>query len=235
MRGREPINRRAGCAGSRHTAGFTLLEVLVAVVLLGLLSVALFAAVRVGARGWWTAEQRSAATEDATTLQDVLRRMIASAKPVFASADPADAAVAFDGTAQSLGLVGTLPDAIAPGLQGQQRLFLARHDGAAMLMLAWRLDLPAADGGTLPEIIVPLLDHVSAVRFEYYGTSGAGSASGWTDTWSGRTTLPALVRLHVERDAGASGPWPDLVAAPVATVSNECRYTGLDAACHRTP
>jgi general secretion pathway protein J len=227
---------RAGIA----TRGFTLLEVLVAVTLLGLLSVALFGAVRVGAQGWRHAEQRGTATADAAAVQDMLRRMIASAKPVFASPDPTNAAVAFDGGPRALALIGMLPDAFAPtlqgqGLQGQQRLFLAQFGGTRTLMLAWRLDLPAADGGALPETLVPLVDHVRAVRFAYYGAPADGSAPGWTDSWADRATLPALVRVHLERDAGAPDAWPDLLVSPVATISTECRYTGFDAGCHRTP
>jgi general secretion pathway protein J len=222
---------RAGVA----TRGFTLLEVLVAVTLLGVLSVALFGAVRVGAQGWRHAEQRSAATADEAAVQDMLRRMIGSAKPVFASTDPTNAAVAFDGGPRALALIGLLPDAFAPGLQGQQRLFLAQFGGTRALMLAWRLDLPAADGAALPETLVPLVDHVRAVRFAYYGPPANGSAPEWTDSWADRTTLPALVRVHLERDAGAPDSWPDLLVSPVATISNECRYTGVDAGCHRTP
>jgi general secretion pathway protein J len=216
-------------------AGFTLLEVLVALTLLGVLCVALFGAVHVGAVGWRRAEQRSGAIEDAAAVQGVLQRMIVTARPVFASADPTDATVAFDGAASSLALIGRLPDAIAPGLQGQQRLFVAERDGQRTLMLAWRLDLPAADGGELPETTVALLDHVRAVRFAYYGPSEDGAAARWSDTWEARAALPVLVRLHIERETGETGAWPDVVAGPVATVSNECRYTGPDAACHRMP
>jgi general secretion pathway protein J len=228
----------AGRRGAQ--AGFTLLEVLVALTLLGVLCTALFGAVHVGAQGWRRAEQRSSEIEDAAAVQAVLQRMIATARPVFASADPTDATVAFDGAANSLALIGRLPDAIAPGLQGQQRLFLAERDGKRTLMLAWRLDLPAADGGELPETTVPLLDHVRAVRFAYFGppNDGAGedgAAARWSDTWAGRAALPVLVRMHIERDADDRGAWPDVVAGPVATVSNECRYTGPDAACHRMP
>jgi general secretion pathway protein J len=227
------------------SAGFTLLEVLVAITLLGLLSVGLFGSVRVGGQGWRRTEQHRAATADVIALQDVLRRMIAAAKPDFASADPADRTVAFDGEAQSLAFTATLPDAIAPGQQGRLRLFLARagatQAGATQagamqtLMLAWRLDVPASDGGSLPEKYVVLLDHVRGLRFAYCESSHGGAAFGCSDSWSGRDTLPALVRLHVERDSDAPGPWPDLVAAPLATVSSECSYAGLDPACHKTP
>jgi general secretion pathway protein J len=217
------------------SAGFTLLEVLVAVSLFGLLFAGLFSAVHVGGQGWRRAEQHRAATQDAAALQDVLRRMIATAKPVFASADPADRTVSFDGTTQSLHLIATLPDAIAPGQQGELRLFLAHADAGQTLTLAWRLDLPASDGGALPENVVPLLDHVRTLRFNYCGSAGGGAGSACSDSWTSRDALPALVRLHVERDSDAPGPWPDFVAAPVATVSSECVYAGLDSACHRTP
>jgi general secretion pathway protein J len=219
----------------RDDAGFTLLEILVAVTLLGLLSVALFGAVRAGAKGWGRAEQHIAASTDAAAVQDLLRRMIGSAKPVFASSDPSTAAVAFEGDARSLALIGTLPDALAPGLQGQQRVFLAQVGGTQSLMLSWRLDLPSADGGTLPETLVPLMDNVGTVRFAYYGPSGDGSTRGWSDTWSNRQTLPSLVRVHIESADKSLPPWQDLIAAPLATISNECRYTGLDAGCHRIP
>jgi len=222
-------------SGAHGSAGFTLLEVLVAITLLGLLSVGLFGAVHIGGQGWRRAERHSAATEDATAVQDVLLSLIAGAQPVFASADPADATVAFDGRPRSLTLVGPLPAAIAAGQQGQERLFLAASGDSRTLMLAWRLDLPAADGGTLPETVVPLLDHVQSIRFAYFVAAGHGEAEGWRDTWVGRHRLPALVRLQVDRDTGGAGPWPDLVAAPLATVSTECGYEGLDAACHRTP
>jgi general secretion pathway protein J len=219
----------------RDDAGFTLLEILVAVTLLGLLSIALFGAVNAGAKGWGRAERHAAASTDATAVRDLLRRMIISAKPVFASTDPSTATVAFEGDASSLVLIGTLPDALAPGLQGQQRIFLATVGGQRTLMLAWRLDLPSADGGTLPETLVPLLDHVGTVRFAYFGPSADGSTRGWSDTWSNRRALPSLVNVHIESADKTLPPWPDLIAAPVATISNECRYTGLDAGCHRIP
>jgi general secretion pathway protein J len=219
----------------RTASGFTLLEVLVAVTLLGLLSVALFGSVRVGAQGWRRAEQHSAANTDAAAVRQLLRRMIVSAKPAFASADPSDATVAFAGDARSLALIGTLPDALAPGLQGQQRLFVAQIGGARVLVLAWRLDLPASDGGALPETLVPVLDHVDAVRFAYYGAADGDSAPGWSDTWSHRRTLPMLLRVHIDRSGDGVEPWPDLVAAPLATVTDECRYVGRDAGCHRMP
>src|SRR5579863_8784532 len=99
-------NRRDADQGRRRAppgaAGFTLIEVLVVVTLLGLLMVAVFAAVRFGAQSWRRAEQHSAGTTYVAAVQDMLRRIIISAKPRFASADPTDAAIAFDDEADSL-------------------------------------------------------------------------------------------------------------------------------------
>ncbi|MBS0562837.1 MAG: prepilin-type N-terminal cleavage/methylation domain-containing protein, partial [Proteobacteria bacterium] len=76
--------RKDGRRGN-SAAGFTLLEVLVAVTLLGLLSVGLFDMVRVGVLGWRHVDERGAEAEDAAAVQDVLRRMIATARPAVAT------------------------------------------------------------------------------------------------------------------------------------------------------
>jgi general secretion pathway protein J len=227
------MSATAGAPASQR--GFTLLEVLVAVTLLALLSVGLFDTVRVGVMGWRHAERQQAAAEDSTAVQDVLRRMIAAARPVFVSPDLGNDTVAFSGGPRSLSLVGTLPDALAPGLQGQERLFLVRSGAGFTLMLAWRLDLPSPEGGAMPESVVPLLDHVADMRISYLGPSDDGSVVGWADSWLDRRRLPSLVRIRLRRDEGGPGPWPDLLAAPIATAATDCRFAVTDSACHRIP
>lgn len=208
---------------------FTLLEVMVAVTLLGLLSVGLFDMVRVGVLGWRHVDERGAEAEDAAAVQDVLRRMIDSARPAVATGN-GGTGLAFRGDAHSLDMIGELPDAIAPGLQGRERLFVARHGRSAALMLGWRLDLPGPGGGPSRETLVPLIENVAAVRFAYFGPPDDGGAAGWNDSWSGRTVLPGLVRIRVTyaADAGPRRPLPDFVAAPRATALIACHFDCLE-------
>ncbi len=67
--------------GPRHPVdqGFTLLELLVAITLLGLLMAALFGGLRLGARVWETGETRLDASARVQIVQDFLRQRLAEA------------------------------------------------------------------------------------------------------------------------------------------------------------
>src|SRR5262245_56778931 len=64
-------------------AGFSLVEVLVALVLLGLLSMALFSSVRFGVTAWQRGGERSDQIHTSMLVQDLLRRLIGQAYPLL--------------------------------------------------------------------------------------------------------------------------------------------------------
>ena len=109
-------------------AGFTLVELLVAVTLLALLTTLVFGAIKYGARAWAETDHRAVAAADLSAVQDVFRHAIGGAYPAFASADPTDREVAFDGAGEWLALVAPLPAAIASGVEAQQRFFVEGAD-----------------------------------------------------------------------------------------------------------
>ena len=74
---------------ARAGQGFTLLELLVAITLLGLLMAALLGGLRLGARVWETGEDRLDASARIQVVQDFLRQRLAEARGSEASASPA--------------------------------------------------------------------------------------------------------------------------------------------------
>ena len=80
-------------ARPRHPVdqGFTLLELLVAITLLGLLMAALFGGLRLGARVWETGETRLDASARVQIVQDFLRQRLAEALPLEAVVRAEDA------------------------------------------------------------------------------------------------------------------------------------------------
>jgi general secretion pathway protein J len=219
---------------TRDESGFTLVEILVAVALVGLLSTLIVAGLRLGAQAWTKAGQRSADAGDIDAVQDLVRYTIASAYPTYASADPTDRAVAFDGDRKSLALVAPLPAAIEAGVWARERFFVAQHGDAAALFMAWRLDLPASDEGTpLPESTVLLLDHVRAAHFDYFGPSDDREDRVWQESWTDRRFLPEMVRVHIERDDPHLQSWPELVSEPRATADPACLYDPVEIGCRR--
>jgi general secretion pathway protein J len=214
-------------------AGFTLVEILVAVALTGLLSSLIFGGIGFGARAWTKVERRTIEGADISVVQGVLRRTIAAAFPSFASSDPTDGSIAFDGDGVSLTLVAPLPAAIEAGVLARERFFVAQNGGAPALFMGWHLDLPSSDEGTPPaEETVLLLDHVRRVRFDYFGPPDDMQYPIWQEAWTGRLSLPQMVRVRIERDDSRLPPWPELVSQPRATTP-ACVYDPVDAGCRR--
>jgi general secretion pathway protein J len=215
-------------------AGFTLVELLIALTLVGLLATLVFGGVRLAARAWGRTDDRVAEAADRWAVANVLRDAITGAYPAFASPDPRDRTIAFDGEAISLTLLAPLPQAIAAGVTAEMRFYLAGEGASKTLVLGWRLDLPSAqNGGALPENRVALLDRVRRIDFAYFGADRPDDAPAWHQSWSEHTALPQLVRIDLERSDPALPAWPTLVAAPRATINTGCIFDPLTAGCRR--
>ena len=209
--------RRAGAAG------FTFVELLVALTLLGLLTMLVFGGVRLAARAWGRADERAADAADRWAVANVLRDAITAAYPAFASGDLQDRTIAFSGEAHALSLLAPLPRAVGAAVIAQMRFDLEGEGPSRTLVLGWRLDLPASEnGGPLPENRVVLLEAVHRLDFAYFGADAPDAPPLWHERWAGRTTLPRLVKVRLVRSGGALPDWSGIVAAPRAMISTAC-------------
>jgi general secretion pathway protein J len=223
------VNRRAGAAG------FTLVELLIALTLVGLLTTLVYGGLRLAAQAWSRVERQTADAADLGAVAEVLRHALSAAYPAYASAEPSDRAIAFDGEVDSVALVAPLPQAIAAGVPAQLRFFVVGDERPRTLVMGWRFDLPASDGdGPLPENRLVLLDHVRAIRFAYFGADAADDAPDWHPSWRARDRLPRLIRIHVERDRASLPDGPDITAEPMAAMNSGCRYDPAALGCRRT-
>ncbi len=214
-------------------AGFTLVEVLIALSLLGMLTVLSYAAIQFGNLSWLHVRAHRDRDEDRAAIRRVLGRSIAQAYPAFASADITDQTILFAGGAESLELVAPLPEALSPGLMAVERFGLSKGTGGDTLTMAWRLDLPAAKGGVLPARETILAEGAGAVRFSYFGRVNDQQAAQWSDTWQGMDHLPEMVRVQVWQQRVAGVPLVDFTVETEATVSVSCVYDPSDIVCRR--
>ncbi|KRG45553.1 general secretion pathway protein GspJ [Stenotrophomonas panacihumi] len=202
----------------RRAAGFTLIEVLLATVLLAAGLTLAFATLRsagtIGGRG----EAIAARSERMRTVEGFLRQRLSAALPVVMARDPSTKQPQrFIGEAQRMRFVADVPDYLGyggpylhdVGVEGQGA---ARH---------LRIQLTQVQAGeTLtpakPVPAEPLADGLVEVRFSYRGFDPRERRMGdWQAQWPDSDRLPRWVRIEL-RDA--QGDWPALlVALPQAT------------------
>ena len=189
-------------------AGFTLLETLVALVVLGFIVAGLAQGLRFGLAAW----DRQANTIDRDGALDAtdrtLRTLLARMTP---GNDPKNPAI--EGVSDRVAFTAELPLA-APGATIRLSDMAIGIDGAHRLVLRWMPHLHA-------KLLVPrrpqevtLLPGVAAITFGYFQ-----AASGWSDHWKSNDP-PDLVRVHL----ALSNPnvhWPDVIVAPMQRRGDE--------------
>lgn len=183
-------------------AGFTLLEMLVALTVLGFILVGLAQGMHFGLMAWSTETRLSAGNADLETVDTMLRRVVEGAAP-GGDLDPAP----FAGSSDRLGCITALPNAAGP-LPDRQMQAVLMVDAQHRLVLRWR---PYVNATPLRPPPAPteteLLNNVARLRIAYWRPGG-----GWLDAWRA-SDLPTLVRMHVEFVSGDPRHWPDIVAA----------------------
>jgi general secretion pathway protein J len=168
--------------------GFTLLELLLAMTLLGLIMAALAGGLQLGVRVWEAGEARAAVLTDRGVAQGVLRRLIAEAFPLMAG-EPEAPQVLFEGTPGRVSFVGLAPAQAAGG--GFHRFDLVVEDGR--LWLSWG---PLRGEDEMERTV--LLDGVAALELAYLDPGGDETPAAWLATWSAAARLPALVRIAID-------------------------------------
>jgi general secretion pathway protein J len=214
----------------RNQQGFTLIEVLVAITLLGMIVAMLSGGIRLAAHTWETGAENSEAIQQIELSHQVIRRLLSQAYPLvdpdeipdFTGASrPADISeipngrpIEFQGGRESMTFAGLMPSHLGGGFH-QFELRVDNDGGGggggdASLVLRWRR--LSDDDDEIGETI--LIEQIAAASFTYFGPIEGATATEWQPVWDKRSVLPALVRLAVVFLPGDRRSWPDLVVAP---------------------
>ncbi|MBM3773603.1 MAG: prepilin-type N-terminal cleavage/methylation domain-containing protein [Acidobacteria bacterium] len=208
----------------RARAGFTLVEVLVAISLLSLLALGILTAMRVGLNALEHANLRLTANRRVMGAQRILEQQLAGLMPVVALCpaglnQPPGRKLFFQGGPESMRLVSSF--SLEDGLRGAPQVLefqvARREDGRGYRLVVNELpyagprsleaicDAPAVRTG--PKSFV-LADRLASCRFSYFHQPRWGGLPGWLPVWD-QPDLPHGIRIDMtplEEDLGRLRP-----------------------------
>lgn len=186
--------------------GFTLLETLVALAVLGLLLVLLVNGVHLGLQAWTVQARDLRAHGDLDAIDRTLRRLVEDMDPGSTTAAP-DVL----GSESGLRFTATLPQGAGSGPSGPADIVLA-VDARHRLLLRWTPHRHEQHFGPPPRPQeTALLTDVDRLLLAYWPRAAPWR---WRDRWKG-PALPGLVRIRIVFSQGEGRHWPDIVVAPL--------------------
>jgi general secretion pathway protein J len=214
------MNRHGGIEPGWRALGFTLVELLIAITLFGLILTALYSGLRIATRASDAGEATAADSDELRAVQGFLRFELGQVYPLVFS-DEGDLEVIFEGEPNGLKFVARLPQ--HRGVEGAYLISLAVADARdeASLVLRYRLTKPERqylfESTDLGEEVV-LVSGLDSVEFSYYGKRGRTAR--FYSRWDDPERLPKLVRVRI-RPKGRAVPWPDLIVPIHAEVQED--------------
>ena len=197
-----------------RSAGFTLLEMLVVLVVLGFLMIGLSQGVRAGFSLWDAQTRRVGQTAELDAAARIVRALLTNVASPSSTGITTTANGAFKGTPDSVSFVGDLPT----GLGTTQRAEITLQLQQGRFVLSWiphRHELstaPAPDPAPEPAH-VELTGGVDRIEFAYWGAASPDQTGSWQAQWDAGA-IPELIRLRLFFTKGDRRRFPDLITSP---------------------
>jgi len=196
------------------TSGFTLLEMVVTLTILGFILLIIFGAFRLGISAWERGESSREEYQKVRAVSQLVSRQLKSAVPYRIKTEKAEGDyLAFEGTAHSLKFVSALsmrakqPEGFVYAIyefrdEGKEGGRLIVYEQRVLIRKNLFEEGPKEDSG------LPLIEGISDIRFEYYQEEDSlkNRTEGWVEKWNAKEEkeLPRAVRMTVTYKNGQS-------------------------------
>ncbi|MCP4516435.1 MAG: prepilin-type N-terminal cleavage/methylation domain-containing protein [Delftia sp.] len=193
----------------KRMAGFTLLEVLAALMLLAFLLVGVYSGIHTATRTVHAGQARIEQFDQIRAAQHFVRSELAQALTQPIAHDEHGLPLYFSGDAHEMKFVAPLPGYLGRlGPQLQQLKLVPGDNGNLQLEASFAILPP---DGSEPEPLGDaqvLLSGITSGGFDYRGRDRQGHPGDWQGDWKDGHRLPSLVSIHLELDGGRD--WPTL-------------------------
>ncbi|MCG6861222.1 MAG: prepilin-type N-terminal cleavage/methylation domain-containing protein [Chromatiaceae bacterium] len=215
------------------SSGFTLVELIIALALIGLITLLLFSGLRLGTRAWEGVEVIAERTAEPRIAHNFLARALMQARPAQVTLD-AEPVLVFGGDAENLEFVAPLSEHVGtPGLY-ILRLSLEQGKKTQLVLTRWLLhpdvlkgfggipEWEPFDGGVSSTRKAPLdedlaagafgssllLDDVGELQISYFGIAKGQREPDWSADWLEQDRMPLAIRMHLTTKEQT---WPDML------------------------
>jgi general secretion pathway protein J len=188
---------------NRHIHGFTLLEILFVLVLLGVLAGLVANMLLLGRQSLATSERYAQRLDEVRAAQNFVRQAVQRTLPL--QSGEGDARSMFEGRPEYLRFAATLPANLGGGIEWH--VVEVVNDGPRRA-LRIRFESQASQAWGEPQW---LLRDIKTVRLTYRGIGADGKSTDWLDCWPWPRRLPQQVGIAIDADGPV--PWVAQVIA----------------------
>lgn len=192
--------------------GFTLLETIVALTLLGLMLAVLSGSIRFAGQSRDAAASRIDSIDNMRIAQDFLRQTLAQAHPkrwLKAVGRP----FVFRGERDELAMAAPLTARVGVGGLFLLKLSLVDAEQGKGKNLVLARVFPEPDAQEMPDFssaeTTVLAENLAELEFAYLGRDDDASDPAWRDDWKEGARMPEAVRVRIRPVRGSA--WPELV------------------------
>jgi general secretion pathway protein J len=184
--------------------GFTLIEVLIALSLLSVMMLMLFAGLRIGAKSWDKGENKLVQVTEMSSVHNFFHNQLAASLPLWDDFTNKDKQFSFQGTSKNLQFVASLP--ASSKRLGLQRFNIRLENNK--IAVAIKPFYPSLDSNQWKIEEVTLIDNIARLNIAYYGNENIKERPQWQSAWD-YDHLPKLVAIEIK--SLKENYWPKIV------------------------